>query len=207
MTQIYKVFKESKPFILHNIPLYHSNNDNYIYVKIEFPEDFTTILDSFWEFNGINGISCYCQQPDSIFKQFKSNFKFVKAAGGIVNNLKNEILVIKRNGFLDLPKGHIDKNETAQHAALREVAEECGISKHSISNNKSEMTYHIYKEDNEKVLKETQWFKMQSTGYEPLIPQKEEGIEDVFWMSENEVKQNIKLFYPSLFDLLGGAFQ
>jgi 8-oxo-dGTP pyrophosphatase MutT (NUDIX family) len=207
MTQIYKVFKESKPFILHNIPLLFSDYKNYIYVKIEFPEDYQAILESFWDFNNIDGISCYCQQPDSVFKQFISNFKSVEAAGGVVNNSKNELLVIKRNGFLDLPKGHIKKNESAQHAALREVAEECGISAHFISNDKPISTYHIYQEEDEKIFKETIWFEMKTNNNESLIPQIEEGIEDIFWMSKNEVKQKKDLFYPSLFDLLGGAFQ
>jgi 8-oxo-dGTP pyrophosphatase MutT (NUDIX family) len=207
MAQIYKVFKETKPFILHNIPLYLSDLDNYMYIKVEFPEDFKTILESFWESDDLKGISVYCNKLDNVLEEIKSFFKFVKAAGGVVSNPQNELLIIKRNGFLDLPKGHFKKNEKPQQAALREVAEECGISTHSINNDKPQFTYHIYEENGDKIIKETQWFEMRARGDEPLIPQLEEGIEEAFWMPEIEVNQKINLFYPSLVDLLGGAFQ
>ena len=184
-----------------------SEHENYVYVKVEFPDDFNTILDSFWDFNSIEGISVYCEKLDAILDKLKSSFKIVKAAGGIVSDQKKRILVIKRNGFLDLPKGHFKENESPQQAAVREVAEECGISTHSISNVKAKMTYHMYEQNGEKILKETQWFEMTATSSETLVPQAEEGIEEAYWMSENEVKQKLDLFYPSLFDLLVGASQ
>ena len=193
--------------VLHNIPLYLSDLENYIYVKIESPEDYKTLLESFWDFDGINGLSLYCNELDVVLEKFKSNFNVVKAAGGIVRYKKNRLLVIKRNGYLDLPKGHFKENESAQQAALREVAEECGISTHSITNDIPRMTYHMYEQDGEKILKETQWFEMEAASSESLVPQTEEGIEEVCWMPENEVKQKIDSFYPSLFDLLGGASQ
>lgn len=53
-----------------------------------------------------------------------------RAAGGVVIGPQNKILIVSQNGNAwSLPKGHIDNNESAQEAAIREIAEESGISK------------------------------------------------------------------------------
>ena len=207
MAQIYKVFNETKPLILHNIPLYLTDQINFIYIKVESAEDCQFLLDVFWDFSDLNGVSAYCSEIDIIWEKFKSKFKIIKAAGGIVTDPKNNLLVIKRNGFLDLPKGHFKNKESASQAAIREVAEECGIKSHIIIDNNPIITYHVYELDGEKVLKETQWFKMRSNNQESLIPQKEEGIEEALWMSKSEINQKINEFYPSLLDLLGAPSQ
>ena len=171
------------------------------------PDDCQFLLDVFWDFSDLNGVSAYCPEIDTMWNKFKSKFKIIKAAGGIVTNPENELLVIKRNGFLDLPKGHFKNKETPTQAAIREVSEECGIKSHNITDDDPMITYHIYEIDGEKVLKETQWFKMNTNNQESLIPQKEEGIEEALWMSKSEIRQKINEFYPSLFDLLGAPSQ
>ena len=131
----------------------------------------------------------------------------MKAAGGMVCDPQERILVIKRNGYLDLPKGHFKKGESPQQAAIREVAEECGISSHVITSDNPQKTYHMFEQNGARILKETQWFKMRVTKLETLVPQADEGIEEAFWMSKQEVEQKINSFYPSLFDLLEGESQ
>ena len=74
--------------------------------------------------------------------------KRVLAAGGIVINRFNEVLLIYRRTMWDLPKGHIEKNETPETCALREVSEETGLKKLQITNclvNKilHQMTRHV----------------------------------------------------------------
>ena len=51
----------------------------------------------------------------------------VIAAGGLVTNDKNELLIMFRRGKWDLPKGKLDEGETIEACALREVREETGI--------------------------------------------------------------------------------
>ena len=41
--------------------------------------------------------------------------------------MNNSIVAIERNGKVDLPKGHIEKNEQDDIAAMREVEEETGL--------------------------------------------------------------------------------
>ncbi len=54
-------------------------------------------------------------------------------AGGIVIHKKGTetfVLLVHRiqHGDWAFPKGHIDDGETAEHAAIREIQEECGIA-------------------------------------------------------------------------------
>jgi len=193
--------------ILHNIPLHLADQINFIYIKVESADDCQFLLDVFMDFSELNGVSAYCAESEELWENFKSKFKLIKAAGGIVTDPKDNLLVIKRNNFLDLPKGHFKNNESASQAAVREVAEECGIKSHTIINDIPILTYHVYEMNGEMILKETQWFEMRTTNQESLIPQKEEGIEEALWMSKNEVNQKNNEFYPSLLDLLGGLSQ
>ena len=55
---------------------------------------------------------------------FQSLFIIIEAAGGCVFNQKGQLLVIYRRNSWDLPKGKIDKGETPDIAAIREVQEE-----------------------------------------------------------------------------------
>jgi 8-oxo-dGTP diphosphatase len=59
----------------------------------------------------------------------EKNFKNSISAGGIVVNIKGEILVVSQRGTSwSLPKGHIEIGEDALSAAKREVYEESGIN-------------------------------------------------------------------------------
>ena len=55
------------------------------------------------------------------------DLKSIIAAGGIVMNKNNEVLLIHRRGKWDLPKGKLDCGETIEDTAVREVSEEVGI--------------------------------------------------------------------------------
>ncbi|MBI9068566.1 MAG: NUDIX domain-containing protein [Salinivirgaceae bacterium] len=135
------------------------------------------------------------------WKQFKKHFEVRKAAGGLVINKNNEILFIKRKGFWDLPKGHIEKDEKKKHAAIREVSEECGISQLKIV---SELitTYHSYKVKSGMILKPSYWYLMNYTGHEPLIPQTEEGITDAKWVKKSKIPTLMDKAYPSIKDVV-----
>jgi hypothetical protein len=66
-----------------------------------------------------------------------------------------------------------------------------------------ESTFHIYrspwliKPDN-LILKETHWFLMQYSGNEIPVGQKEEGIEDVYWIPAHELNQVLNHTYLNL---------
>ncbi len=117
---------------------------------------------------------------------FGGAFLRIEAAGGVVKR-NNQFLFIFRNGKWDLPKGKLDAGEDAEQAAIREVAEECGIQGHQIVKSLPP-TWHIYQsvwQDSagEWILKKTHWFEMEYTGTENGTPEKGENISEIRWFS------------------------
>jgi ADP-ribose pyrophosphatase YjhB (NUDIX family) len=135
------------------------------------------------------------------FEILKSQFTYIEAAGGLIVNQKNQVLMINRLDVWDLPKGKIERGETPAKAAQREVSEECGIPYPWIIKDLPS-TYHIYKQSSKWYLKKTYWFLMRGDAGWSLIPQKEEGIMDIKWMNELEVKDIIGRTYPAIGDIL-----
>lgn len=133
---------------------------------------------------------------------FKDLFHEVKAAGGIVRRENGDYLFIKRHGLWDLPKGKLNKGESPESGALREVSEETGL--HSLKiDSVSESTYHIYTDKKGSfILKETYWFEMLYPGNEVPVPQYEEDITEVRWFAVSDLHIAIENTYPSLRELL-----
>lgn len=139
----------------------------------------------------------------AMWHDFQQDFKVVEAAGGLVINEKAELLCIFRNGFWDLPKGKIEKGESTEGAALREVTEECGIDE-LLLKDFFQTTYHVYPEKNKRVLKVSHWYLMEGKG-EDLSPQVEEGITEVGWKKKSQLAKIGALSYDNirlLFDRL-----
>ena len=118
----------------------------------------------------------------SNWKIFCTNYQIIEAAGGLVQNADSNWLFIHRNGVWDLPKGKLEAGETIEECAVREVAEECGIEEPTIIKQLT-TTYHTYSIKGQRILKPTYWYVMKSTDTSELIPQTEEGITDVKWIS------------------------
>ena len=132
---------------------------------------------------------------------FLPAFTQVPAAGGVV--VRNEkLLFIFRNEKWDLPKGKIDNGETAKEAAIREVAEECGIDGHQITKGLPS-TFHIYQSPYKKtlgqwILKETFWFEMSYSGSENGTPETKENITEIRWFAKNELAEVLANTYENL---------
>ena len=144
---------------------------------------------------------------DQMMNDLKSLFKVIIAGGGIVINTQGEVLLIKRLGYWDLPKGKIEKGEDTVSGAIREVSEETGVEVENAD--KALMsTYHTYIDRiGQKILKETVWFPMIAEGG-VLSPQKEESIDDARWISgdqifnlEGKMYKNIRLVLKQYFEL------
>lgn len=138
----------------------------------------------------------YGNNLQEVVSAFNTCFQQVKAAGGVVYK-QEKILIIKRFGMYDLPKGHLEKNENIEQCAIREVEEECGAKALKITRYLTN-TLHIYFRDNTWQLKETYWYLMISTQDFTLIPQQEEGIEEVIWYPLSELNSILQKSYPSL---------
>ncbi|MGM0622215.1 MAG: NUDIX hydrolase [Bacteroidota bacterium] len=145
-------------------------------------------------------------RPEHFFEIFRNSFSEIRAAGGVVKSA-GKILFIYRRGKWDLPKGKIDKGETSEEAAVREVAEECGISGHEIIKQLTS-TYHIYESPysenkGEWIFKETFWFEMNYTGTFSGKPQTEEDILEVKWIAAENLDEVLANTYANLKQIIG----
>ncbi len=127
--------------------------------------------------------------------RFKTQFKTIEAAGGVVKK-GDKILMIYRLKKWDLPKGKLEKGETAAEGALREVEEECGIK--VALGEKICTTHHTYNMKEKNILKKTTWYVMECISDKKMTPQTEEDIEEVRWMSPKEVYVALQDTYRSI---------
>ena len=137
----------------------------------------------------------------TLMNVFFSYYKNIEAAGGVVLNKNEEVLLIKRNGIWDLPKGKIEKKESKESAAIREVAEETGLSDIHISKELA-ITYHTYFQAKERYLKKTYWFLMKYSLDLEGIPQITEGITELKWVLKNDLGIYKKKTFESVKDVL-----
>jgi ADP-ribose pyrophosphatase len=128
-------------------------------------------------------------------------FRMTPAAGGLVL-VGNKIVTIERNGIPDLPKGHIEKGETPEYAALREVKEETGLSLLSIVK-EMPSTWHCYQYHGEWRLKRTFWYLMTTQADFSPVAQEEEGITTVKLTGKDEIHDFLKLTFRSISETLG----
>jgi ADP-ribose pyrophosphatase YjhB (NUDIX family) len=132
---------------------------------------------------------------------FFSNFGFIQAAGGVVENEQDEILLIYRRQHWDLPKGKLDEGESIEQCAVREIEEETGVGDLAIQQHLLN-TYHTYKQNGEWILKETFWYWLKTTQTGELTPQTEEDIEKAVWIGKEKIKDTLYPTYPSIIDVI-----
>ncbi|TMI62937.1 MAG: NUDIX domain-containing protein [Bacteroidetes bacterium] len=143
----------------------------------------------------------YHKDFDELKKAFFKKFTFIQAAGGLVTNEDGDVLLIFRRGKWDLPKGKLDKGEKLDECAVREVEEETGLKKPKIEKILS-ATYHTYHEGARYILKESNWYKMKIIGEQNLVPQTNEGIEEIKWVRPDKLKTYYSNTYPNVVEIL-----
>lgn len=134
-------------------------------------------------------------------KAFYKKFTIIQAAGGVVQNEKKQILLIFRRGKWDLPKGKLDKGESLEQCAVREVEEETGLTDVKLDSPLI-ITYHTYHEGARFVLKESHWYNMKVKGIQKLVPQTDEGILEIKWVTIKEAETFFPECYPSVIDVI-----
>ena len=189
---MYEVFVNEAPLILTNKRPKNSNGNL-------FSLDGDSIVEAIKLLSKKKLKKAYLYHPDDkkILKLFMLKIPVVVAGGGFVINKKGKVLFIFRNGKWDLPKGKVDKGESIESAALREVEEETGVTNLEIERF-LHTTFHIFKRNGEYRLKQTHWFIM-STDYKgKLVPEKSEGIKKVKWKGRKKTKRALKNSYHNI---------
>jgi 8-oxo-dGTP pyrophosphatase MutT (NUDIX family) len=146
------------------------------------------------------GVFYHTDLPE-LTRAFYKKFTIIQAAGGLVTNEKKQFLMIFRRGKWDLPKGKLDKGEKLEACALREVEEETGLKGVELLSPLL-ITYHTYHEGTKFILKESHWYSMQVKGKQQLVPQTEEDIHDIQWVTPKEAVQLFPATFPSVIDVI-----
>ena len=142
---------------------------------------------------------------EELKKAFFKHFHIIEAAGGIVQNEKKEILFIHRRGKWDLPKGKLEKKETPEIAAAREVEEETGVKDLKLKKKIGE-TYHTYDEFGKHILKISHWFYFTCDSNQQLQPQTEEDITETKWIKTKDIKEPMNDTYENIKDMMRRFF-
>ena len=148
----------------------------------------------------IDGLS-----PEVLSAALIRTFRLAPAAGGVVL-ADGQFAAIERHGIPDLPKGHVEDGEDAAHAALREVEEETGLSGLSIVR-QLPSSWHCYLYEDEWRLKQTSWFLMTTDDPSHTVPQTDEDITEVTFLSAYDLEWFFEHTYRSLAETLGSSLK
>ena len=196
---IYKVHFENRFIIISSEP---ERLQKYgLFHKFYDTNELYKLISSFQEDKSMPSINIYGTDIKHLWRIFRIYFTEVEAAGGLVKHTGGKYLFIERRGKWDLPKGHMEKGESPEDCALREVNEECGIQGHTIVR-PLDPSYHTYSWEGISYLKRTHWFMMNYDGELKTEPQLNEGITNVCWLFPDEISKIKSLAWLSLSDLI-----
>ncbi len=168
-----------------------------LHERIYAAEELTTAVKTLVDHSDVLSAHLWSPDIEGVWEEFRSMYKFIVAAGGAVTDEDGRLLVIKRLGKWDLPKGKVEPDEAIEAAAIREVQEECGLKELKIIA-PMPSTWHTYERKGKMFLKRTDWYLMRGSSKEVLTPQMDEDIEEVRWMDSEEVAKMKEVTYPSL---------
>ena len=195
---MYKVFVNELPLILTNKLSETANGEYFLLNQDSIQEAIRSLKKGKLE-------SAYIYHPnhEEILKKFTKEIPLVVAAGGVVTNDKGKVLFIYRNDKWDLPKGKLDKGESIEDCAIREVEEETGVKGLKIENF-LRTTYHIFKNNGIITLKQVHWYAMKTDYTGKLKPEKKEGIVKVKWKGPVKIQKALLNSYANIKILFEG---
>ena len=198
---MYKIFQENKALVFPKI------DGNALKFDAMFPESDRYEIDILCDF--LQEWLADKEQTDTfvhevgenaVVEASKTTFRMAPAAGGVVVK-DGKIVSIVRNGIPDLPKGHIEKDESPENAALREVTEETGIGNLQIVK-ALPSSWHCYQVGEEWRLKRTYWYLMESGEAIQPKPQTEEGITEIKLIGNEDIEAFLKGTFRSISEIL-----
>ncbi|WP_445382753.1 NUDIX hydrolase [Robiginitalea sp. IMCC43444] len=189
---MYKVFVNERPLILTD-KLSDAADGEYFMMNGDAVKSAVEALSK----KKLNQAFIYHPNLEEILNKFTKKIPLVIAAGGVVTNDQGKVLFIYRNNKWDLPKGKINKKETLEECAIREVEEETGVKGLKIENF-LRTTYHVFKRNGKFKLKEVHWYAMKTSYTGKLKGQKSEGIERVKWKGPKKIRKALKNSYINI---------
>jgi 8-oxo-dGTP pyrophosphatase MutT (NUDIX family) len=198
---MYKVFFNDKIILLTDDFIKNFQVRYGLFYKYRNVDDLKELIDFYWKLKRIDTLFIFHYDIEELRERFKSCFEQVYAAGGLVRNSQGKYLIMKRRDRWDLPKGKVNRDETFENAALREVKEECGLHELVVCGPLLS-TYHAYILDKLTILKRTSWFEMDYNGQKEPVPQQDEDITEIRWVDKEDLSRISGNTYLSVIDVL-----
>ncbi|HMQ46113.1 MAG TPA: NUDIX hydrolase [Saprospiraceae bacterium] len=198
---MYKIYTNNKPFNLcqssDQMQTLSADEKHLIARYTGQPRTLLNYIDLLEKNKRVEEVTLLSDDVETLLYDFARNYTLIEAAGGIVYGPNQQVLLIYRMGYWDLPKGKIEPGESAEEAAIREVEEETGLT-HLTVEDLACQTYHTYRtKSKQRILKLTHWFRMHAAGG-ILVPQTEEQIEKAEWVDLETFLQKEPTIYNSI---------
>jgi len=202
-----KIYINNKPLVLtnsaENYMLNHPASTDYLFLKGASQQHFR-LAQKHLEKQLSLGVVIEDASIETLKSVAHNLFPPVTAAGGVVCNQDGDLLMIFRQGRWDLPKGKLDKGESLEHCAQREVTEETGLPVVNLSEKICE-TSHVYTRDDRQYLKVTHWYQMSADKAFQFYPQQEEHISEVKWIRPENIGLYLNQSYEAIKDVLSAS--
>jgi DNA polymerase len=133
--------------------------------------------------------------------------RFEYSAGGFVyRKTSNNVLLlflVSENNELDIPKGHIEKNERTEETAKREIKEETGLDVDFVPYFKEHTEYFFYR-GKERTFKRVVFFLAKTNRRDVRVSYEHSGYK---WLNFEEAMskvkyKDIKILLPEVFDYI-----
>jgi 8-oxo-dGTP pyrophosphatase MutT (NUDIX family) len=202
---MYEVFFYSHKLVIAGLTYVEAAGSEASFKSAETKEQLRKIVEQFLNHSG--DMVILTRHVNRMWKNFRSMFHEVPAAGGVVRS-EAGFLFIYRRGRWDLPKGKAEAGESYASAALRETQEETGLKGLQITSGLPS-TWHIYRDpfndgNSRYILKETRWYLMQGSARQELLPEAGEDIEIARWFRADALDEVLSNTYASLAEMVRG---
>ncbi len=204
MNRSFKIYVQNTPVYLINSPgekLHLSTKEEVKTLQIAQPGEICSLFREIDQTPDHHPSAIFCPHctAEVLYNSLLEHYNHEVAAGGLVVNDHNEVLLIFRRGCWDLPKGKLEEGEDWENAAKREVEEETGVRVKELGD-LLYSTFYTFQRKGRDTLKETRWYLMKG-GDGDLQPQQEEDIQEVRWVSRDELTSYLADSFPSLMDV------
>jgi 8-oxo-dGTP pyrophosphatase MutT (NUDIX family) len=198
---MYKVFFNERIVLLTEDFITNFQLKYGLFYKYRNLKDLEELIDFYRNLSYIDTLFVFHHDIEELRVMFRSCFQQIDAAGGLVHNEEGRYLIMKRRGKWDLPKGKLNRNESVEDAAVREVTEETGLQDIELLSPLL-ATYHTYMIDGRPILKRTSWFDMKYTGNNEPVPQYDEDITEIRWVKKENLNSLTDNTFPAIIDVL-----
>ncbi len=135
-----------------------------------------------------------------------ATIRHLHSAGGIVfrkisSKIEVALIATKNRTVWTIPKGIIDKDETPEQAAVREIEEETGLKSRIIEKIGQKSYWFFLKDENVKCRKTVTYFLLEHAG--GSINSRCSEIDDAAWVSTDEAENAVS--YKSDRDIVEAA--